>query len=372
MRVLLLSYYFEPAAGPAARRASAIARSLCGDCDLVVATASPAAQDRFKGFRVVSLGTDLRSRSKMLQIFRFIFFSCAVIRRLRLLNADIVVVTSSRLGTAALGLVLSKVYRARLIVDLRDLLPLFLRSVYGRRWALLRPALQALESRIVKAADKVVVTSGGYSAYLIERYGASVAPIFVPHGELPSKGASCLVPDLAPNKAIRLVYAGTVGRAQGLSQFLPEVARRLDGRVLIDVYGDGSGLAELKKEIRRLGCVHTLRLKGPLAESDMLKRLPSYDFGIVSLIDDEDLNRAIPSKIYDLVGAGLPIIAGVRGYARKFLESLNHPSKCFDPCSADAFVELLVDVKSEWNCATENKIGAGVRGMARLPRLILN
>ena len=186
------------------------------------------------------------------------------------------------------------------------------------------------------------MTSEGFAEYLKAKYNLRCDPRFVAFGKIETSSRE---PNPTPRKlALKQKKAGdsirrNTGRAQALSEFLPEAAQKLEGEIKIDIYGSGADLKKLK-----VRCTHVratnVQFYEPMPRLEILRLYRSYDFALVSLKNDTALNLAIPSKIYDVIESRCSILAGVNGHCRQFLSGLGHPVLFFEPCSADSFCKL--------------------------------
>ena len=115
-------------------------------------------------------------------------------------------------------------------------------------------------------------------------------------------GASCIA-----------VYAGLHGIAQGLDQILEAAARLKDLETLaVVLIGDGPVKAELAARSRALGLTR-VRFVDPLPKEEMPGLVASADLAIVPL--KVSLPGAVPSKIYEAMGAGVPVVLVAAGEA---------------------------------------------------------
>lgn len=107
------------------------------------------------------------------------------------------------------------------------------------------------------------------------------------------------------------IYAGLHGLAQGLEQFLSIAERLRDLKELLIVFvGDGAHKEELQARARTVG-LDNVRFLPALPRSKMPALAASADIALVSL--KIALPGAVPSKIYEAMGAGVPILLVAEG-----------------------------------------------------------
>ena len=73
----------------------------------------------------------------------------------------------------------------------------------------------------------------------------------------------------------------------------------------------------------------------------MLKAYQDADFFFIHLNDYPAFKKVLPSKIFELAALQKPIIAGVGGYAAKFLSENVENLILFEPCKPDQLVNKL-------------------------------
>lgn len=116
---------------------------------------------------------------------------------------------------------------------------------------------------------------------------------------------------LDDSNAVRFVYAGNVGVFQDLGT-LVEAARLLDGqpRIHVDVYGDGTELAELRRQAEGLS---NLEFHGRVPREHMNTVYAASDFQLITLRDLPLFRGTIPSKFQGAMAAGIPVVTSVQG-----------------------------------------------------------
>lgn len=108
------------------------------------------------------------------------------------------------------------------------------------------------------------------------------------------------------------VYGGLHGIAQGLEQVL-EAARLVpNGALRIVLVGDGPEKARLQRQAADLG-LSNLRFLEPRERESMPEILASADVALVPL--KVRLPGAVPSKVYEAMGTGTPVVLVAEGEA---------------------------------------------------------
>jgi glycosyltransferase involved in cell wall biosynthesis len=143
----------------------------------------------------------------------------------------------------------------------------------------------------------------------------------------------CLRPDSADARLARLqvrselglrdefvlLYAGTLGMAHGLETIL-QAAERLRGRrdIVFLLMGAGAERGQLCELIKGLQLPNAR-----LLEKQPREKIPAFlaavDACVVPLRNKEVFKSAIPTKMFEAMAAGKPVILGVQGEAKEIL-----------------------------------------------------
>lgn len=259
---------------------------------------------------------------------------------LRSFSPDVVIGTVPSLPTAAVAQFASRIFRVPYVIDLRDAWPELLR--YSGEWnkgtgrtsirerVLKRGPLQfvlLLTEHVMrlslKSAGAVIVTSDKHKRYL--RRELLAQKVYTVRNVFPSETQ----PHMRTRgerdndkQSLRVLYAGTIGRAQHLANALTAagIAQVQGLDVQLRFIGTGAEKAELQRmaERRGLNCRFEERRK---AES-LAEAYEWADTALVHLTDWKPLERAVPSKTYELMSAGIHISAAIKGEAAELIQDL--------------------------------------------------
>jgi glycosyltransferase involved in cell wall biosynthesis len=356
VRILLLTFHFRPDLSAGSFRMSALAEELTrrmppGSQLDVITTMSA----RYRSFRVESdefeelQGLAIRRvrvpshRNDMAgQARAYLTYARHVLRAVHGKKYDLVLATSSKLMTALLAAWVARSLRTRLYLDIRDIFVDTIGDVLPRYAApVAKRVFGPLERWAVNRADRVNLVSPGFATYFDPRYPGKE---FSYHtngidDEFLSFGvASSEAPE--PNRPIRVVYAGNIGEGQGLDAILPELARRTAGRVEYEVIGDGGRRNALVDALAAAG-VSNVEVKRPVGRDDMPAVYARADVLFLHLNDYDAFKRVLPSKVFEYAATGKPVLAGVAGYAARFVESEMSNAQVFRPCDVSGALAAL-------------------------------
>ncbi len=353
MRILLLSFYFRPDLSAGSFRATALANALVeqggNDVEVDVLTTLP---NRYHSFSVEASEEELLGgihirrfklpahQSGMLDQSRaFISYARQVFDALRGRSYDLVFATSSRLMTAALGALVSKRLAAPLYLDIRDIFTDTMQDVLaGRALRHIIPIFKVVERYALRSAAKINIVSEGFEDYFRALVPDRRFSIFTNGIDDDFLHVSFVNPK--PNPLPIILYAGNVGEGQGLHRVVPEAARRLEGYAEFLIVGDGGARTDLESALSKAG-VGNVRIEHPVTRSVLIDLYRQADFLFLHLNDHEAFHKVLPSKIFEYAATGKPILAGVKGYARKFIEDNVENATVFDPCDVKGLVDAI-------------------------------
>lgn len=354
MNILYLTFYFEPDLCAGSFRNTPLAMELskqCGeDCHIDVVTTQP---NRYSSFKVEAktredIGNmsihriDLPShKSGMLdQVRSFRRYFAKALKITRNEKYDLVFASSSRLFTAYLGLVIARKQKIPLYLDIRDIFVDTIDDVLKNKLVktAILPFLKVIEKRTFSYASHINLISEGFKPYFKKYNNAKysfftngIDDVFLNNNKSSSLNAST-------KKTI--TYAGNIGEGQGLHKIIPQVASKLGPSYQFKVIGDGGAKNVLEDEIAKLG-VKNVDLMPPVTRERLLEIYNGSDFLFLHLNDYEAFEKVLPSKIFELATYDKPIIAGVGGYANKFITENVSNTILFNPCDVDAMVSGL-------------------------------
>lgn len=354
MRVLLLSFYFPPDIGPGAFRSgawlAALQEQLGPSDEIAVLTTQPnryatlkssaPSTQRLGNASITRIALPAHQSGFVDQSKAFAAYAVEVARHVRSQRYDLVCATSSRLMTACLASLVARRCKAPLFLDIRDLFVDTIGDVLPRRLRALVPLFRLIERFTFRRAQHINVVSGGFVEYLRERApGVPVSVVtngiddlFV--GEDFSRPAARSGPR-------RVLYAGNIGAGQGLEAILPELARRTADSHEYRVIGDGGAIAALRSATARLPNV---RLLAPMPREALLAEYREADVLFLHLNDLPAFDKVLPSKLFEYLATGKPVLAGVAGHAADFLGGIAGVS-VFAPTSADAAMAGLLALR---------------------------
>lgn len=122
---------------------------------------------------------------------------------------------------------------------------------------------------------------------------------------------------------LRVLYAGTLGRAQNLMNVLHayEIALSMGADIQLRMIGAGASREALTSRIKERGLDIVIEGRKPAAE--LREAYLWADTALVHLTDWEPLQRAVPSKTYELMSSGIHISGVIQGEAADLIRNLD-------------------------------------------------
>jgi glycosyltransferase involved in cell wall biosynthesis len=237
---------------------------------------------------------------------------------------DVVVATSPQFFTAVAGCLVAAAWRVPFVFEVRDLWPDSIRAVGALRESRALRALERLELFLYRRAARIVVVTEAYRDNLLAR-GVPAAKIeVVPNGvDLgrfgPQPKDRAVLDRHSLNGDFIVSYIGTHGLAHRLETVLDAAKGMREEPVTFLLIGSGARKRELVEHATRE------RLRNVrFVDSRPREEMPSYwsisDATIVPLRRDPLFRTTVPSKMFEAMGMGIPILLGVEGEARRLVE----------------------------------------------------
>lgn len=220
---------------------------------------------------------------------------------------DCVVAFATMFATAASAAAYATVRRTPLVVSVQDISSLAAKAAGYSSGGALQKLLGSVERLALRRADRVVTIAPGMATVLEEELDRRVE--VVPNWanaslvEAASETATLDRPDLA---APRLLYAGNIGRKQGLVE-LCEALRSSPVPFSFTIHGSGPGAAEVEAWIAA-AADDRFRLGPFLPEADFVAALAAADLFVISEVPGAG-NAFMPSKLVAAVVVGTPVLA---------------------------------------------------------------
>ena len=152
-----------------------------------------------------------------------------------------------------------------------------------------------------------------------------------------------LAPEPSQDKVLRITYLGNVGLAQNLVTLIEAVAG-IDS-LQVNVVGAGTDLPRIREAVEHFGATN-VRLHGSMPWEDAVRWYARTDVAYAQLASN--FASAIPSKLYEYLAAGLPVIYGGTGAAVAALSAFKGVT-VVPPDSPQELRQALLDMLAAGN-----------------------
>ena len=242
----------------------------------------------------------------------FSFTSLFSWRYLRKKKLDYLIVESPPLTLGITAKWLAKLTGAKLVVNISDIWPLSAKELGAISEGRLYSMLESVEHYLYKSGHicmgqseeivKHIEKSGGKNVYLFR------------NGVDPKRFEGVEKPEKEPEK-FKIIYAGLLGFAQGIA----EICRTINFAELgveFHIYGAGGEQKEIEDFIAE-NPNNGIFYHGVVSRTELPKVLLGADMTLIPLV--KNIFGAVPSKIYESMAAGLPIMFVGEGEGAKIV-----------------------------------------------------
>ena len=275
-----------------------------------------------------------------------------LLKKNKAMKYDCVFSTSSRLFTAFLGARVSHKYQCPLFLDMRDIFTETMESLLPAPLKkILVPIFKQVENYTLKRANALNLVSSGFTSYFSQKIKSDCALFHISNGvDICFKNLNNKTIAAHFKKPIRILYAGNIGAGQGIEKIIPSLAHNTADLCEFRIVGSGGKLNTLKKTCAN---ITNVKIIPPMSRALLITEYEQADILFLHLNDCPAFLRVLPSKIFEYVMTGKPILAGVPGCSAKFLSEHVLSCEVFKPCDADAGLEKLKMIIDNNN--TDNK-----------------
>lgn len=340
VHILFLTDNFPPEVNAPASRTFEHCRAWASaGCQVTVITTAPNFPNGkvFAGYRNKLWQSEVIEGVHVIRVWTFIAANAGLLRRtidyvsfmisgsiaaLFVRGVDVVVATSPQFFTAVGGFLVGALKRRPWVFELRDLWPESIRAVGAMRNGFALRLLVRLEEFLYRRADAIVCVTQSFRRHLVDR-GVDPAKISVVTNGVelaqftPRPKPSALVARYGLEGQFVAGYVGTHGMAHGLETLVAAAALLThEPAIRVVLLGDGAE----KQRLRALaeGMDNVIFIDS-VPKNEVADHWALLDVSIIHLKRNELFKTVIPSKIFESMAMGLPMILGVEGEAAELV-----------------------------------------------------
>jgi len=276
------------------------------------------------------------------------FLASSVLESWRFPKFDVILASSPPLFVAMAGYMIALMWRRPWIFELRDLWPASIEAV-GMGAKTPMKMLEKVELFLYRNADRIISLTDAFKENLIQR-GITRDKIDVVTNGVdsavfdPVKARDDIRKILGiPGEAFLVGYFGTTGMAHGLETLL-EAAQRCEDNTGINflIMGEGSERKGLEVKSQLLGLTNVI-FQDFVPHEEIPDYYEALDLFIVHLKPHPVFKTVIPSKIFEAMAMGTPILCAVEGEGAKIVSEAG-AGVCISPGDSVIMANAILDL----------------------------
>lgn len=313
-------------------------------------------QEMIDGIRVIRVWSYITANEGFVRrvLDYMSFMLSAFIASLFVRRVDLVIGTSPQFFTAVAGWAVGAVKRIPFVFELRDLWPESIKAVGAMKESTAIRWLEKLELFLYRRAALIVSVTYAFRETLARR-GIDPGKVTVITNGVdisrfsPRAKDAELLDKHGLQDCFVAGYIGTHGMAHALETLI-EAAAMLQERsdaanVRILLLGDGARKPELQKQASQLG-LNNLLFVDTVPKDQVARYWSLLDASIIHLRKTELFTTVIPSKLFECMGMGLPVLHGVQGESAEIVEK-EGAGLVFEPENAEALVGVIMRLHND-------------------------
>ncbi len=281
------------------------------------------------------------------------FTATAALRSLTMGPFDVVIGTIPQPFSPLAPWLRSFVGRAKFVLEIRDLWPeSIVATGQGSSNSLAYKGIGAMVSFLYRRADGFITVTDGIKNTLVDTHGVDPEKINVVRAGVDPESLKSSVTKEAAKEKLGLqgkfvaTYLGTVGYAHGLDTMIEMADRLRSDHPDITLLVVGTGAEE--KAIRQLVSdrdYQNIKILGQKPRSELPDILAASDIGLALLRPSEVFKTAVPTKIYEYMATGLPVLTNVAGETTQIITESN-AGFAVPSGNAEALTEQIINLQN--------------------------
>jgi glycosyltransferase involved in cell wall biosynthesis len=257
----------------------------------------------------------------------------------------LVIATAPPLIFAPIAFLLTRVLGVRFVLDVRDLYWEYARDLGGRFGRALTDVARIGVLHAARGANLVITTNERQCDYFV-RQGVEVERTHVALNGVDDDLLESLAPipgessaPVATSAVLSVAYVGLLGLVQGIGVLVEAAIRLPQSDWEFYVAGDGPERAAIASSIEGAG-VRNVHLLGYLEANEVVRLLKDADVLYAQLRGVDASTSALPSKLFEYMAAGKPIVFGGVGASADLMREAG-AGIVVAPDDADALARAL-------------------------------
>lgn len=262
-------------------------------------------------YRIQDRKVNERGKSDyILRILRFFIVSAFVLAKKHFAEGYQVVHVHNVPDFLVFAASVPKIFGARIILDIHDILPEFYASKFGAgKGSLIFKLLVTVERLSVAFSDHVIIANHIWQERLISRSVSRDKCTVVRN--FPNGKIFFQKPPRSPDGRFMIIYPGTLNWYQGLDVAIHAFAKVVTEipHAEFHIYGEGAAKPELMSLANELGLNEKVRFHGFLPTNEIAEVMSEVDLGVEPKRASSSFsNEAASTKILEFMALGIPVI----------------------------------------------------------------
>jgi glycosyltransferase involved in cell wall biosynthesis len=313
-------------------------------------------QEEIDGIRVIRVWSYITANEGFAKrVLDYVsYMASAIIASLFVRRVDVVIGTSPQFFTAVAAWFVGAVKRVPFVFELRDLWPESIKAVGAMNDSVVIRVLERVELFLYRRAGRIVSVTHSFRDTLMRR-GIDGAKIDVITNGVdldrffPRPKDADLQHTLGFAGCFVAGYIGTHGLAHALHTLL-EAMHLLQShpegeRIRLMLLGDGAEKSHLIAQAERLG-LSNVRFVDSVAKDMVARYWSVLDVSVIHLRATPLFSTVIPSKLFECMGMGIPVLHGVAGESARIVE-MEGAGIVFPPEDARALADHLLALQRD-------------------------
>ena len=372
MKILLFTQHYPPDIGAQASRMQALVKAaLDRGHEVTIITGEPnryniKGKNNFKRFEkhfnleIYRIKTgehkDIFWR-RPLNYISYMINSLICSFRLKQKRYDMVIVTSPPITGAVTAFLYCFFKHTNLVFEVRDLWPDTLVDLKVFRNKLIINFLKYIEKVLYRKAKLIVVVSEAFKTKIIDKgvnedkivtFSNGLDKEFVLENVATERKNTFREEYNIPKDKTIVSYVGNVGISQNLEIIVGAAEKIEDNNILFLVVGEGLEKRRLLRLTKEKHLDNKILFLDALPRDKIKNIYQLSDILFLQLKDLVIFNRTIPSKIFEYLGSGVPIIYGLKGVAADILNESRNGIKIKPECDDD-LVGAVKTIKNKYD-----------------------
>ncbi len=311
--------------------------------------------ERMEGIRVIRVWSYITANEGFIKriLDYSSFMAAAVLASAFVKSPDIIIGTSPHFFTACGAFLASRIKGVPFVFELRDLWPESIKAVGAMRDSLVIRLLERIEMFLYRHAAMIVSVTHSFKRILIRRgIEADKIKVVMNGADLSRFRPMPKDPELSERYGLKdkfvVGYVGTHGMAHALDTILIAAKRAADTNS--DDYrfvflGDGARKEALKSQATCMGLRNVIFLDS-VPKAEVARYWSLLDAAVIHLRRTPLFRTVIPSKLFECMGMGIPVLHGVAGESAEIVEK-EGVGLIFAPEDADELYAQLLRMKND-------------------------